>query len=145
MNATLNCEETAPDEVIFVAGILSSGNTNSTYLRDTTVQNYLNSMDGKPLKLGGSNVTLNSYCSPAAINKGDYRCLAQDGKATAATATAAGRVALRIGIYVAIGIGAGLFLCFLLVIASLVLCICCSKKEVRTKYKESRNDDFSVQ
>ena len=144
VDASLNCELTMPHEVILVGGILSSGETNSTFLRDTSVQNFLNSMDGKVLNVGGTNVTLNSYCSAAVANKGDLRCLAQEGRATSATKAAGSDSALRIGIYVAIGAGVGLFLCFLLVIAAMVLCICCSKREVRSKYKESRNDDFNI-
>ena len=142
IDGTLNCEQT--DEVILLASILSSGETNSTYLRDTTVQDYLNSMDGKVLKITGYNLTFNSYCSATVISKTDHRCLAQV-PTTGSSPVNGGRVALQIGIYVAVGVGAGLFLCFLVVIASLVLCICCSQREIRTKYRESRNDDFHVQ
>lgn len=144
VDATLNCEKSDTNEVILVAGILSSGDTNSTYLRDNTVQNYLNSMDGKMLKVTGYNLTLNSYCSPVVFDK-SHHCLAQAGSATVASATAAGRVALKIGIYVAIGAGAGLFVCALMVIAAMGLCICCSRRAVRTKYKEYNNGGFHVQ
>jgi len=143
VDTTLKCDQTVPHEVILVGEILSSGETNSTFLRDTSIQNYLNSMDGKTLNVGGTNVTLNSYCSPAVVSKSDLRCLAQEGRATSATA-AGSDSALTIGIYVISGVGACLFLCFLMVIAAIVLCICCNKKEVKSKYKESRNDDFNI-
>lgn len=140
VDAILVCENEKDNEFIFIGRILSTGDLNSTYLRNHFVQKYLSrsemvTIDGQPLKI-------NNYCSATVLEEGNYACLASGEPTLAPTS---GKSAVNLAIEIAIGAGAGLFLFLLVSIGCLILCLCCSRREVRTKYKEPRTDDLNIQ
>ena len=140
IDASLACSQDNDNEFIFVGKILSTGEVNSTFLRRNVLQEYVQRsetvmVDGQPLKI-------DNYCSSTVLAEGNYRCLAE-GDTTVATIS--NKNAVRTGIEIAIGVGAGTLVCLLVSIGCLILCMCCMRREVRSKYKEPRNDDLDIQ
>ena len=140
VGAKLVCANEKVNEFIFIGDVLSTGGINSTVIKDTYLLQYVQreetvNVDGQPIRVNG-------YCSPDVLEEETYRCLAA-GESTIAPTS--GKSAVNVAIEIAIGAGAGLVVILLLFVGCLVLCICCSRREVRTKYKEPRTDDLSIQ
>lgn len=134
------CGNDKANEFIFIGSVLSTGELNSTVIRDTLLQDYLSRSE--TVDIAGQVFQINPYCAPIVVEEDTHRCVASDQATIAPTS---GKSAVNLAIEIAIGAGAGLFVILLLFIGCLVLCICCSRREVRTKYKEPRTDDLSIQ
>ncbi len=142
VDANLTCEinTNGNNEFIFIANVLSTGEINSTYLRDEYVQQYI--LKGESVAVDGLPFAINEYCSSNVIGEGNTRCLSY-GDPT--VGPGAGKSPVKSAIEIAIGVGVGLFVILLIAIVFCVLCICCTKRDVRTRYKEPRTDDLSIQ
>lgn len=123
-----------------MGSLLSTGDLNSTAIRDGVLQEYLNEQES--VSVAGQVVAVDNYCSGVVSDEVSFTCLAS-GDPTLSTSVHGS--AVNFAIEIAVGIGAGLFLCLLLALGFLVLCICCSRKEVRKKYKEPKVDDLNIQ
>ena len=142
MDSKIACANEENNEFIFVGSVLSTGELNSTVIRDTVLQEYL--LRNETVNVAGQMIKINRYCSAVVLDESTHRCVAAPGVQATKTPTEAGKHALNLAIEIAIGVGAGLLVFLLLFISCLVLCICCSRREVRTKYKEPRTDDLNV-
>lgn len=140
VDANLVCGNDKDNEFIFIGSILSTGELNSTVIRDTHLQDYL--LLREMVNVAGQMIQIDPYCSALVLEEETYRCLAA-GEATHAPIS--GQSAVNLAIEIAIGAGAGLFIFLLLFIGCFVLCLCCARRDVRTKYKEPRTEDLSIQ
>ena len=142
MDAKLACANDKDNEFIFVGNFLSTGELNSTAIRDTVLQEYLG--QSEMVMIAGKTYRINSYCSAQVLEEETYRCLAVDPLSVTVAPTS-GKSAVNLAIEVAIGAGAGLIFVLMLLVGCLILCMCCLRKDVRTKYKEPRTDDLNIQ
>jgi hypothetical protein len=140
VDAKLACGNEKDNEFIFVGSLLSTAELNSTAIRDSILQDYLRR--NEMVNIAGAAFQVNSYCSALVLDESDFRCLASD---EATVAPISGKSAVNLAIEIAIGAGAGLVFFMLVFIGCLILCICCLRRDVRTKYKEPRTDDLNIQ
>lgn len=141
VNAKLVCGNDKDNEFIFVGSFLSTAELNSTAIRDTILQEYVIRSE-MVANVAGEMLKVNKYCSALVLDEVNYGCVA-DGSPTLAAVS--GKSPVNLAIEIAIGAGAGLVFFLLLFAGCLVLCICCLRKDVRTKYKEPRTEDLNIQ
>lgn len=142
VDAKLACGNDKDNEFIFVGSLLSTGELNSTAIRDTILQEYLRRSE--MVNVVGEMYQINNYCSAQVVEEATYRCLAAN-PLQATIAPTSGKSAVNLAIEIAIGAGAGLIFFLLLFAGCLILCMCCLRRDVRTKYKEPRTDDLNIQ
>lgn len=109
------------NEVIFTGKILSTGELNSTSIRDNIVQEFLHSaetvnIDGQPLRV-------DNYCLAVVLEAENYDCVPYGEPTDPPTATRVLGLDFKIGI----GAGAGLFLLLIVSVCCLTLCCCCNR------------------
>ncbi len=140
MDTKLVCAGDKDNEFVFIGSILSTGDLNSTFIRDELLQDYLY---GTPkISVNGVPLTINNYCSVTVLDGDNFVCLAAGDPTKAPTS---GKSAVTLAIEIAVGIGAGLFLFLLVTVACLILCLCCTRRDVRSKYKEQKTEELHVQ
>lgn len=140
VDAKLACGNEKDNEFVFVGSFLSTAELNSTAIRDTVLQEYIRRE--MEVNVAGEMLQINRYCSAQVLDEVNYGCYA-DGKPTLAAVS--GKSPVNLAIEIAIGAGAGLVFFLLVFVGCLVLCICCLRRDVRTKYKEPRTEDLSIQ
>ena len=136
----LVCGQGSDGEFVFLGSLLSTGDRNSTYLTEELLQTYLHQKER--VNVDGVALRIDDYCSTQVLEDDNFLCLAAGDPTNAPTS---GKSAVNLAIEIAVGIGAGLFLFLLVTVGCLILCICCTRRDVRSKYKEQKSDGLHVQ
>ena len=141
-DASLTCARDSSNEVIYRGKVLSTSDMSSSMIRDTHIQTFV---DNQPtVNVGDDVFKVDSYCNVTLVSlSGLPTCFASNP--TNAPPNVGGTGAVYLAIEIVSGIGGAAILALIIFVPICIACCCCSRKDVKNEYRESRRDRASFQ